>query len=356
MPTTGTESWTVLDEDLRLVEPVEDFLAYLTAIERSPSTVRAYAQSLKLWFEFLAGRETRWDGADVEEVSRFVAWLRSPAENVIVLDATAARRTEATVNRHLSGLFAFYDYQARSGVGLASHLVGWRRVARGSYKPFLHHVTKGNPIPTRPMKLKVPKKIPRTLTDHQLRAILDACSHVRDRFLLALLAETGMRIGQALGLRHADFVSRRREVHIVPRADNANGARAKCRSTQVIPVSTGLVRLYSEYMHTEYGELDSDYEFVNLWGEPFGHALSYQAVNGIVERLRARTGIFFTPHMMRHTHASDLIRRGVPIEVVSKRLTHQSVTTTSDIYVHLSAEDVRGQLEKAGVWTQEEAQ
>ena len=92
------------------------------------------------------------------------------------------------------------------------------------------------------------------------------------------------------------------------------------------------------------------------WGEPFGHALSYQAVNGIVERLRARTGIFFTPHMMRHTHASDLIRRGVPIEVVSKRLTHQSVTTTSDIYVHLSAEDVRGQLEKAGVWTQEEAQ
>lgn len=61
-------------------------------------------------------------------------------------------------------------------------------------------------------------------------------------------------MGQALGLRHADFVSRRREVHIVPRDGNANGARAKIRSAAVIPVTAPLVRLYSEYMHTEYGD------------------------------------------------------------------------------------------------------
>ena len=65
-----------------------------------------------------------------------------------------------------------------------------------------------------------------------------------------------MRIGQALGLRHADFVSRDREVCIVPRAGNANGARAKLREPAVIPVSTPLVRLYSEYMHAEYGDID----------------------------------------------------------------------------------------------------
>lgn len=60
--------------------------------------------------------------------------------------------------------------------------------------------------------------------------ILAACQRLRDRFLFALLAETGMRIGQALGLRHSDFVSREQRVMIVPRADNANGARAKCTS------------------------------------------------------------------------------------------------------------------------------
>ena len=74
-------------------------------------------------------------------------------------------------------------------------------------------------------------------------AILAACAHLRDRFLLSLLAETGMRVGQAPGLHHCDFVSRKREVHIVPRAGNANRARAKVRSAVVVPVSTPLVRL-----------------------------------------------------------------------------------------------------------------
>ena len=356
MPTTAIESWTVLGDDLDPIEPVEDYLAYLTAIERSPNTLRAYAQSLKLWFEFLAAQAMEWDRAEVDDIARFVAWLRSPADNVIVLDATAARRAPATVNRHLAGVFGFYDHQARSGAELAGRLVAWRRVGRGSYKPFLHHVTKGRPVPTRPVKLAVEKTIPRTLTDEQISAILDACAHRRDQFLFALLAETGMRVGQALGLRHADFVSRARQVRIVPRADNANGARAKVAKTHVIPVSTALVRMYSEYMHSEYGELGSDYVFVNLWAEPVGRPLGYQAVDGMVARLRARTGIFFTPHMLRHSHATDLIRRGVPIEVVSKRLTHASVTTTSQTYVHLEAEDVRAELVRAGVWADEDAE
>jgi integrase len=191
------------------------------------------------------------------------------------------------------------------------------------------------------------------VTDEQIQAIVAACTHVRDRFLLSLLAETGMRVGQALGLRHGDFVSRQRQVAIVPRTDNANGARAKVRKTHVVAVTTSLVRLYSEYMHAEYGELDSDYVFVNLWAEPLGRPLSYQTVDGLVGRLRTRTGIYFTAHMLRHSHATDLIRKGVPIEVVSKRLTHASVSTTSETYVHLGAEDVRAELLRAGVWNLE---
>ena len=156
---TETESWTLLGDDLLAVESAEDYLGYLCAIERSPTTVRAYAHSLKLWFEFLVARGLSWDRAEVEDVARFVAWLRAPADNVVVLDAGAARRSPATVNRHLAGVFGFYDYQARSGAELADRLVAWRRVGRGSYKPFLHHVTRGRPIRTRPVKLAVDKAI-----------------------------------------------------------------------------------------------------------------------------------------------------------------------------------------------------
>jgi len=94
MPVSGRESWTLLGDDGEVVEPAERYLAYLAAIERSPNTVRAYAVSLKLWFEFLGRASVGWDEAGVEDVARFVAWLRAPAGNVIVLaDGCSASMT-----------------------------------------------------------------------------------------------------------------------------------------------------------------------------------------------------------------------------------------------------------------------
>lgn len=354
MPVTEAESWTVLGGDGLPLAPVESFLAYLSALERSPNTQRAYATSLKLWFEFLDTVDVAWSEATVDDVSRFVAWLRAPAPNVIVLDGGTARRSAATVNRHLAALFGFYEHHARSGVEVAAGLVAWKRIGWGSYKPFLHHVTSGRPIATRPVKLPVPLRAPRTLTAEQLVQVLAAPVRVRDRFLLALLAETGMRVGQALGLRHADFVSRAKEVRIVPRADNANGARAKLRSPATVPVTARLVRCYSDYMHTEYGDLDSDYVFVNLWGGRIGSPLTYAAVHKMADRIRVATGVEFTLHMLRHTHATELIRSGVAIEVVARLLTHRSSVTTSQLYVHLDAADVREALHRAGVWDRAE--
>jgi integrase len=102
-------------------------------------------------------------------------------------------------------------------------------------------------------------------------------------------------------------------------------------------------------MHVEYGELDSDYVFVNLWGGRVGHAMSYQGVHEVVLRTRRQVGFHFTPHQLRHTYATVLRRGGVPVEIVSKLLCHRSVQTTSDIYLHVSPEDLRAELQRAGV-------
>jgi integrase len=139
----------------------------------------------------------------------------------------------------------------------------------------------------------------------------------------------GMRIGQALGLRHSDFVSHRREVHIVPRANNANRARAKVRSAAVVPVSAPLVRLYSEYMHTEYGEVGSDYVFVGLFAGRAGRPMGYSAVHKLIGRVGARAGVNFNAHMLRHspptwseisdvapTASFDVVRDQGPIRVL----------------------------------------
>ena len=89
--------------------------------------------------------------------------------------------------------------------------------------------------------------------------------------------------------------------------------------------------------------------FVNLWGGPRGHPLTYAAVYDLVRRLRRRTGLDFDPHWFRHTYATRLLRDGTPVEVVSKLLGHASITTTLSVYGHLSVEDARAVLERVGL-------
>jgi len=124
-----------------------------------------------------------------------------------------------------------------------------------------------------------------------------------------MTAGEGMRIGEALGLRHEDLSIAERQIVVMVRY-NDNGARAKSGRTRTIPASAELMRLYVDYLNDEYGALDSDYVFVNLWGRPLGHPLSYQAVYDLVVRLRRATNVDFGPHLFRHTYATWLLRRG----------------------------------------------
>lgn len=113
------------------------------------------------------------------------------------------------------------------------------------YKPFLHHITKGRAIQTRVVKIKGHPPLPRTLRDADLKRVIGACRQLRDKFLIQLLADTGMRIGQALGLRHSDIKSWDNEILVVPRDDNANGARAKRAGGEPLRIDVGpsLMRL-----------------------------------------------------------------------------------------------------------------
>ena len=351
-PVSSRESWTVVGNDDRTVEPVELYLAYLTGVERSPNTVKAYAHDLKDWFEFLADRELDWRSVILEDIGAFVAWLRTPVQarggRVAVLPSVAPACSESTVNRKLSALGSFYLHAARNGVEVGDLLASWQvGGSRGGWKPFLHHIGKSMPQRRRAVSLKAPKKLPQVLTPQQVQALLDGCEHLRDRLLLAVLYDTGMRIGEALGLRHNDIAAAEREITVV-RRDNDNGARAKSIIDRTVPVSAELVRLYADYLHAEYGDLDSDYVFVNLWGRPLGRPWTYAAVYDLVRRLRRRTGVDFDPHWIRHTAATRILRDGISLEVVAKLLGHSNVTVTATTYGHLTVEDARAVLEKAG--------
>ena len=135
VPGSGAQSWTVLDDQFRPLEPVERFLAYLASIERSPNTVKAYAYDLKDWFTYLDRRGLDWREVDVEDVASFVGWLRLPPAGrtgqVVVLPSVAHHCSASSVNRKLAALTSFCEFHARRGVQLAGLLVTMAPAGKG---------------------------------------------------------------------------------------------------------------------------------------------------------------------------------------------------------------------------------
>jgi site-specific recombinase XerD len=195
---SGTESMTVLVDGL-VVDPVDRFLAHLTAIGRSPNTVRAYAHDLRDYFEFLRCRDLGWDRVVLEDLGRFVVWLRLPVEardgRVAMLPWVEANLAAATVNRKLSALASFYEFHQRHGVALGELLTRWRPGRRGgSWQPFLAHLG-ARPERHRAISLRAQRRVPRELSQTEMTALIGACDRLRDRFLLNLLKSTGLFSG-----------------------------------------------------------------------------------------------------------------------------------------------------------------
>ncbi|MBS2531975.1 tyrosine-type recombinase/integrase [Catenulispora sp. NF23] len=345
------ETYTVVDDDGHVVDVVDDFLAVCTDREMSPNTIRAKAFDLKAWLEFLALTGTRVEDAVPEHLDRFAAWLRRPVLLGQLKDAEdlLPKRDPRSVNRMLSSVHSFYTFLDRRGVSGAGRLAAYHSSSWAGFAGFLEGIVDvaGRERHTR---LKEVKKRPLTLTDGQVQAILNGCDRLRDRFLMALMFETGCRIGQALGLRHGDIDTTRPAITLVPRADNVNRARGKSREAKQIPVRSALLDLYTDYLFAEYGEIDSDYLFLNLWGGQRGRPMTYWSVMSLVKRLRARTGVEFHPHMFRHTHATALLRAGVRLEIVADLLTHSTGRTTAEFYDHLDADDLAEELLRTGFW------
>ncbi len=342
-------AWMVLDDNHRPVEPILSYLKFLQNIDRSPNTIRATAHRLKLFWEYLRDEQLCWTTIDVTQLAGFISWLRRPNPPVISIESRPARRTNGTIDLALGTVSGFYAYHIRLGTIPQLPLYQFSQPYRGNYKPFLHGIAKTKPEATRVVAVTPEQRQPKLLTHEQIQQLLNACTHIRDRFLLALLYETGMRIGQVLGLKHSDLSVEDGTLHIVPRDQNPNGARAKTRKTYIIPLPEKLLYLYTDYLVDELCALEvealPDFVFVNLWEGEIGRPMTYAAVMSLVKRLRKKSGVAFTPHMFRHSRATFWIKEDhIALPVVSRLLTHTSIQTTNDIYLQLSAEDLRSAL------------
>lgn len=343
LPSSGQMTWILIDDDYLPINPVNDYLRYLKSLEKSPNTIENYAYHLKLFWEFLRDYHLDWKDIGEPQLADFVFWLRSPNPQVVSLQTQEAKRAEKTINTILSAVFSFYEFHQRNGTVKAIDTYRYINPPNRKYKPLLYEMTKNKAVKTRLIKLKEPKTLPVTLTSEQVKQLINGCQTLRDKFLILLLYETGMRIGEALGLRHEDIdsVAGKNEIHVVPREDNYNDARGKSKRERIMQVNGDLMKLYGRYIIDEYPDIDSDYVFINIWkGEP-GTSMNYSTVTGLFKRLKKKTGIDVNPHLLRHTHATELIRAGMDMAYVQKRLGHSDIQTTINTYVHLTDDDMR---------------
>ncbi|HKX29733.1 MAG TPA: tyrosine-type recombinase/integrase [Blastocatellia bacterium] len=261
--------------------------------------------------------------------------------NIIpISDQQAARRSEATVNAILASVSTLYDYHERTGAVKNIPLFRTSAYPHKRYKSFLHHISKGKPIMRSTLRLRERARLPVTVTREQVQQSIEACYRHRDKFLIALLDETGMRVGQALGLRHEDIISWDNLIHIVPRSDNANGARSKGGKLNTVYVSKELMELYKNYLVYELEDLVNDHVFINLWDGPIGRPMQYSAVAALFHRLSKKTASKVTPHMLRHTHATEMLRACGNLKAVQERLGHSNLQST-EIYLHLVNDDLK---------------
>jgi integrase/recombinase XerD len=354
LPDTGRVSYTLVGDEGLPVGPAEAYLAHLE-ISASPNTVQAYAYDLQDFFTWLGQRGLNWRAVGLEQVAYFFEWLRRPAAarapGVFMLPGTAQAVKDSTLQRKRASLAGFYRFHARRDDGIPAvlgELIGSRPTGR--YVPMLAHTKRAAPDRYSPLRITAHRKVPETLTPDEVSRALAACTRARDRFMVSLLDESGLRIGEALGLRHEDLSLRRGEVRVVPREDNDNGARVKQMKGRTVPVGGAVLDLYADYMELEYGLLDCDYVLVALSGRTRGAPMTGDAADKLFSRLRQRTGIgHLHAHAYRHTYATRLLRAGVPVTTVAELLGHASAQTTADIYSHLTAEDHRRVLESKGM-------
>jgi len=368
-PVDGHEGWTVVDDGYVEHRRAGEYLRSIVDRGGSVGTARTYAGRLALWLGWAAASNVDECGPSVEQLAAFARWLeRTPSRkhrrgpsrrrageaNVVTLQAA---RSPGTVD----GIVAAVVELVRFGVarGWCSQEIAGQLSSRVELRFIPAGMDRGEHadrpvVQRRAVRRRRAERAPATLRAGQVGALVDACTNVRDRFVVEALYATGLRVAELCGLHLADLHLLPSAIHlgcrvtgahlhVVRREDNENGALAKSIWPRVLPVTSALVRCHNAYRFVRDAvpaAAESDYLLVNLWRPPLGRAVGPDAVEQMFVRLSAKVGFYARPHMLRHSFASEVALTSKDPALVKELLGHASVRST-DVYMHARWDDMR---------------
>ena len=286
---------------------IDKYLQYIKLeLNLSEHTQVAYGNDLRQWEQFLTGGGEQLDVASVT-ASDIRAWL---------LQLSGSGDSARTLRRKVQAVRSFYKWLMRNGTVVVN--------------------------PAASVELaRVPKRLPQLVREDSVDSLLDSkiddadFEQVRNRLIVMMLYETGMRRGELIGLLDKNVDTAKGELKV-------HGKRDKDR---IIPFGTELADWIEKYRSLRDDQaLEGEHFFVRESGEPLYPMLVYR----IVREALTEAGVTSkrSPHVLRHTFATSMLNDGAALNSVKELLGHESLATTQ-IYTHVTFSELKNNYKLA---------
>ena len=286
----------------------ERFLQHIRLeLNQSDLTVKAYGRDLEQLEYFLSGhgrRAVEWGSVEPADIR---AWL---------VELSRHGDGPRTLRRKVQSVRALYKWLMWQGEAAAN--------------------------PAADVELaKLPRQLPHTVRQSSLDELLDSpvdmtdADAVRNRLMVMMLYETGMRRAELIGLQDACVDTQKCELKV-------HGKRDKDR---IIPFGHELQRWIEAYrlLRTEaYGRCQPF--FVRREGKPLYPSLVYNVVHSALASVGG--GSKLSPHVLRHTFASAMLNDGADLDSVKELLGHESLAATQ-VYTHVTFSELKDSYKHA---------
>ena len=291
-------------------EQPADITAFLTDLAREAKgekTWRAYRSDLNLFAAWFT--QTTGDAFEASKLTRID--IRDYKQHLLAVEGKAA----ATVNRRLAALRAFCAWAKRTG-----------RV--------MELATEG--IADVPVPQQAPKALDERTIDKVLRRSAQSGNR-RDHAILMTLRHTGIRVAELCDLRIGDVVTSERKGTLTVRA-------GKGMKQRTVPLNADVRRAIATYLaHDRPGHQPDEFLFIS---RRTGTRLTEKAVRETTAKYGYQAVVEDAhPHAFRHTFATELLRKGVPLTAVGALLGHESLQSTAR-YTQPSEKDLREAVQK----------
>ncbi|MDO3694280.1 tyrosine-type recombinase/integrase [Wenyingzhuangia sp. chi5] len=284
------------------MELIHKFLEYLSLEKNySPHTITAYQKDLNDFFGFIESEYQEMDPCAVE-----YSYIRS-----WIISLNASGIVNRSVNRKLTALKSFYNYLQK-----------------------IEMITK-NPLSSQ-KSLKTAKKVIIPFSEREIEEVFlieddyyTPFEQLRNKLMIHLLYATGIRQAELIELKTQDVDFETRTIKVL-------GKRNKER---IIPIYTEILKELKLYLNQRDGMNVATLNlFVTKRGGKMYGALVYRIINSYFSKVSTKEKK--SPHVLRHSYATDLINQGADLNSVKELLGHSSLAATQ-VYTHNSLDKLK---------------